>query len=89
MDEKYLTNFGLGALWGFIVLLITSREPGNNQLAAVAGLLTFGLVPVMLWLSVDREFDQDTATLVKSILWGAGMGFLGLVSCQIFAGLMV
>jgi hypothetical protein len=89
MNGDMIVNFGLGALWGFIILLLVSRFPDDAQLAAIAGLLTFVLVPVMLWLGVDREFDQETAVLVKSILWGTGIGFLALISCQVFASLIV
>ena len=73
-------NVALSALYGVLAFWAARREV-NEPTALVIALLTFGFMLVTLWLIVDQELELETAVIVKSILWGSGLGLLGLFIC--------
>lgn len=76
-------NVALSALYGVIVFWASIREV-SERTALVTGCLTFGVMLATLWLIVDQELETETALIVKSILWGSGLGLLGLFACLFF-----
>ena len=76
-------NVALSALYGVIVFWALIREV-NERTALVIASLTFGVTLATLWLIVDQELETETALIVKSILWGSGLGLLGLFACLFF-----
>jgi hypothetical protein len=76
-------NVALSALYGVIVFWALIREV-NERTALVIACLTFVVMLATLWLIVDQELETETALIVKSILWGSGLGLLGLFACLFF-----
>jgi membrane protein CcdC involved in cytochrome C biogenesis len=80
MMDDIFQNVALSALYGVLVFWAARREV-NERVALMMALVAFVVMLVTLWLIIDQELELETAVIVKSILWGSGLGLLGLFAC--------
>ena len=79
--DRLLQNLFLSILWGFAIFFAALKDQ-NTETSILAAIVAFISTLAILDLLVDKEFSEDNAILIKTVLWTIGTFLAAVVLCQ-------
>ena len=79
--DRLFQNLFLSFLWGFAIFFAALKDQ-NTETSILAAIVAFISTLAILDLLVDKEFSEDNAILIKTVLWTIGTFLAAVVLCQ-------